>query len=240
MSLVRRTKTPESGGLQATQEGFVKTRVYSVNHGDDHYYREVNDTTSDGRLNSFTVDPAPSFDTITETYLEDRDGNAIEEWPKEKGTKYFPLAEAIDRPLEDRTNYLTTWNYDLYAPSADDEIPGWAATANDRSDADDITYSWAKSLPIEGWAKIKARTKPGVEAWRDSIPKVIRRTYSTDYAWITTALLALNRLITPGQVFVFTDLQWLVSNVTLSQDGIWYVAELEYTGAKSWDSDFYE
>jgi len=233
-------RTPESGGVQATQEGFVKTRVYAVNHGDDKFYREINHTTSDGRLNSFTVDPAPSFDTLTETYLEDRDGNAIEEWPKEKGTKYFPLADPIERPLEEHENYLTTWNYDLYAKDKDAEVPEWATTAKDKSNAKDIDYSWAKSVPMEGWAKIKKRIKPKIEIWHDSIPKVIRRTYSTDYAWITTALLALNRLITPAQVFVFTNLQWLVTNVTLSQDGIWYVAEIEYTGAKSWDPELYE
>lgn len=242
MSLSNRIEQPDSRARSIDASNIVTTtRVFKVPHpeGYDSLWPIGTIDVSNGTLMRTWCVQGAGFDTIHEEWVAtDLNGgvNPTPTIPYDRYEEYTPNSVPVERPLAVRSNYLTKWDWNLYANTSDAETPSWHATATDRSNGTGQQYVWAKDWPGTGWYLIESRTKQ-TDTFLGWYPVIRRRVWSSSLSYASSALDAVNELHTPGQRFGYSGFSWKVTDASLDRDGNWWVAYIEYTGAASWDPD---
>jgi hypothetical protein len=153
---------------------------------------------------------------------------------------YLPKPSTFEKPLESATGYLTKWNHELYviSTSATGGTPVWWAGATDKSDADGSTYMWSSDNPGDNWVKLEDKTKPGIESWLAPAFAVEYQFWNATKSSVEAILKTVGTQVTPGETFGYTG-DWLVTGVSIDEDGTRYKGVVEYTHADDWDTDLY-
>jgi len=152
----------------------------------------------------------------------------------------------LEKPLETHPNYLMKWNHDLYQhKDKADNTPAWFDTATNQQDADGTQWKWAKESPGDEWrlsdngaGALAEKTKAGVEAYY--LPQPISRYqfWHSSKSNVEAVLQTVATRVTPAETFGYTG-AWLVTNVSVEEDGSKYRGTVEYTYADVWDTELY-
>lgn len=205
-----------------------------------------NSTVTDPQLGTvyfktWKCDPIPDDDAYVRLTMEySVDWSGIVGGEKEDNDDlWLPVPSVYDSPLESHPDYFAKWNHDLYrAKGKDDATPAWASNARNLDDADGVTFQWAKESPGDAWEKVQTKTKPGVETWYRPAFAVQYHFWHATYATVVAALKTVGTLQTPSETFGYSG-DWLVTAVTINEDGKKYRGTVEFTHAADWDSDLY-
>ena len=196
--------------------------------------------------------PNPNYRLVELIY--DSDGTGVNFAPGDGDTEYWAETRGEEKPLEFNSNYLISWNYNLYGKFKGNALLALAgfnaaiaktwATMTDLDDAaaagDD--YKVSKSDPGSEWAIIESKTKPAQEFYIAPQPVVFQRDYHRTQAAAEADLQTVSTRILPAEVFGYTNnvANWLCTSSNTQHDGKYWVTETEYLySADGWDTDLY-
>jgi hypothetical protein len=157
----------------------------------------------------------------------------------------------LQKPLEFRTGYLMKWNYHLaMAKGTSSYANHGTATTPELSEANAEVMKWVKEPseapidPTDGPWKVGtgfAKTKPGVDSFVYPSP-VIRESFrfvKVSDAWYKALLYTVGTVYTRTANIYLADYTWLVMSSGYSFDGAYWVTQVTYQGASTWDADLY-
>lgn len=194
--------------------------------------------------------PNPSYLIVELTY--DSEGTVVNFSPADGDSEYWAESKGEEVPLEFNSNYLTKWNYNLYAVNdgaaarTTADFPGGVAAYNAATDLSDLNgnaeFRWSKEDPGIDWLLVAPKTKPGVEYYLRPVRVVFQRDYHRTQAAAEAALQTVGIRVLPSEVFGLTAnvANWLCTSSNTQYDGKYWVAETEYLySASGWDTDLY-
>lgn len=161
----------------------------------------------------------------------------------------------LSLPLENRTNYLTNWNYNLIGLGTD-VVPDWWETASDlviSGETDAATYRWIKEaseIPLEktdgkSWKMLKEKTMPGVETYDFPIyelTEIGKHSTQNQAGWAVAERSGLIATPQNGDFGITDKLSgdWLCEGGSVSYDGKWWIATCTYAHSPDgWDTRLY-
>lgn len=160
--------------------------------------------------------------------------------PEEEEVSY--VSRVVTVPIERHKNYRTRWNYSFIVKDGEQFDEDWWFNAQNTelSSEQSAKFKWLKEgdLVPDGWYRLMAATKPGVEVFKTSIPEVtvVRRSvYKDDLQSVADKD---NTQQTPPDTFGYTG-EWLQSASKFSKEGLYWVLTTQYTGSKDIDDDIY-
>jgi hypothetical protein len=193
----------------------------------------------DAKFQSLTFESTQSYPVIVVTFRK----------RKTPPAKYTCHNYSFERPLEQHADYLTNWNYGLYAQSGTTATPAYWATATDLTDTEgQAVYRWSKTNPGSGWPNmIKASTKPGVNGYLFEGARITKRKVYKDNTAAQASRWSgeVGSTCLPDEVFNLTNERdyWLISDVRVVEDQGAYATTVEFLysgGQASWDTDIYD
>lgn len=157
--------------------------------------------------------------------------------------QYYLDSSPNNIPLNQLSNYLTKWNYDLASKDGITAIPSWWNTAKTTviPVADRANYQWLKDSPQapDGWSIIANATKQGLEE-KLNFAAVIR-----EERWCRSMDVAIKYIvrktskITPAQTYSYTG-EWLAQPSTVAPEGKLFHVTTLYINQTTWDADVYQ
>jgi len=172
------------------------------------------------------------------TYADNLGRSAIVN-KEDNANVWLPVPSTFEKPLEQAVAYKTKWNYDLYQlKSSSLATPAWQGTATDISDGTGEVWLWGKDSPGDDWKLQEVKTKPGIEAWVAPAFASQYHFWNATYAVVVAVLEAVATRVTPAQTFGYPG-EWLVTAVTINEDGNRYKGTVEFTNATVWDHELY-
>ena len=224
------------------------------------------EVTGSGFVSDYSINQSPGYSTLVVKFLDRLDmPNLI---IHANNTIQYELSiNFIEKALETKVDsngaitYLKKWNYNLYQMVADKDasttaIPAWFDTAHDESDADGVTWAWAKIRsgdPKSGVWKLASYSgstgkmiKPGIESYLVAQPVITAKGYFTTRNDAVSFLMTAIGLKDPSYRFGFAASgtspvchKWLAMPMGIVSDGKMWIAQNQYQFADKWDADLY-
>lgn len=252
--LIERPDSPQKNGIGADK---TITRLYNVSKSvniDDYIpSKGAVSPDGDGYFLTCSVKTKPGYNIVAFTYGASLVSPKNKERSRRSGSiDYDFRINIIEKPLETHANYLVKWNYDLYGWSSDTtapSVPSWASTATNKSNTNGVPaadgFYWSQSKPGDPktgyWHKIQDRTKPGVEVYPLPQPVIMTRKYFKNEEKAVAYLPSTISLGAPGKTYGWSssNSNWLKFPQGITNDGEFFVAEIEHEYGDSIDSDLY-
>lgn len=155
---------------------------------------------------------------------------------------------SYEKPIEQHTDFLMSWRYNLLCQDSTTAVPAWAATATDEADTvGQQLWKWSTSGPDATWPYLRQKpTKAGVDSYLESSTVVTKqKVYTSDIDSVTGATKwtgAIGALIAPFMTFSLPDddEKWIVRDVRIVESEGTYACTVEFLyTADGWDTDIY-
>jgi hypothetical protein len=154
------------------------------------------------------------------------------------------VAPPFKAPIEQlKGKYRARWNYAFIVKDGEQFDEDWWFNAKNTelSSEQSAKFKWLKEGdPVpDGWYKLVAATKPGVEVHQTSVPIVTVRRLSLYEDDLEEVANLDNTQQTPPKTYGYTG-EWLQSNSSMSKEGRFHILTTVYTGSKEIDDDIYD
>lgn len=238
------TEQPNSPQFSHGQSGKQTTRIYSVPKGEGEAHTLPYGTpTNDGYVVSSRAESNIIEDLvyITTSPNEPSDNSIVTKTPNKPN--WTVDARTVEQPINQHKDYCYCWDhYIITKEGAEQDL--WDTWPDDK-DANycvgETDIKWlhmSESVP-EGWTALTDPSYPGLEFFLVPAPVIRLTIYVKRFAKAKTYLHAVGTIVTPTETFGYSDLMWLVTSASISEQDDYYVVNVEYTGAKEWDLTIY-
>ena len=162
---------------------------------------------------------------------------------RRNGTIIYTMSSSIlEKDIEQHPDFKTIWKYNLAKKKGTSETAPSDYTTTASTELDKQDWKWVEevdSLP-EGWIIYAQKTKKNVKSYPVPSVSVHKKQYYTSKTSAASAASTVGSISTPGETFgLGSTNNWLVTSANVYYEDKFWVAELDYQYADSWDTDIY-
>jgi hypothetical protein len=250
------TEQPESGAVVPGTSFTVKktTRIYKFRSiyrdtvvqelgvaGGSEFDQGLNE--SDGYMIDYSIEAQVGYSILTCLFSDSVGVYYLPSVRKLTNLPFFSQTQSPGNiPLEQLSNFLTNWIYDLSAINGETTVPSWWATATTTTipSGDETKYKWVKdtSQSQEGWYILKEKTKQGATEKQNSNAIIQEDIWTETRAKALTLKHDTTVIADPADKLGNTGQFLRLPSLMIPDGDLWKISTT-YLNAETWDSDIY-